>query len=96
MTQQEFDSLRINFMYKYSDICNKLVQKMRLGSSIDKEFYTLLVLDGYLNIFMEYTPEDISSDSINFFNRTDMSLILEKTNELTDSSFYVDFILQGD
>jgi len=94
MTSQEFDSLRLNFMYKFSDLCFKMVKKIQLGANYDELYYKLLVLNGYIQIFMEYTPEAEGSDSINFFDRADMALILEKTNELCDTSFYVDFILE--
>jgi hypothetical protein len=96
MTQAEYDSLRGNLAWYFSDTCNKLCIKRQLGSQWGKQFYILLLLKGYMKIFNEYTlqPEATTVDDyINFFTVAEMKSILQKVNELLTTSYYADFIL---
>jgi len=95
MTQTEFDDFRVNLMWYYADLVNKMVDKCQIGTpdkEIDNDVEILSLLEGYIDIMFEYTLFYSNEEDTNFFTIEEMQTILLKINDLLNTNFEISFV----
>lgn len=99
MTINEWESTRLSIMAYAGVNGENLTNKLRLGSNWINDFYKLYILSRKIDLLIEYTPQteadyDNSDGNINFFTVEEMISELQKINELLNTDFDLDFILE--
>ena len=96
MTLNEFEETRIIIIWYASEWGKQLTDKIKIGQNWQNLFFKLYVLQRYIDILIEYTPQTLSEyniENINFFTVEEMVQIQERINELINTDFALTFIL---
>lgn len=100
MTYQDFDNFRLTLLTASGNLTLKMSQKIANDVRDDdnntlyrKDFYTIYILNRYIDILLEYNPPLAPAVDTNFFTRDEMLEIQRRINGILNMDWTLDFIL---
>jgi len=98
MTQLEFDNYKLQIQYIVSQKAERLANYLAIGkANLCNDVVNLELLIAYMDIMNTYDLELIAvedEDTVNFFTRDEMQLVVTHINKICNTYYNVDFILE--